>query len=73
MVIIKTMLCPNCKNGIKVSVRQLPKGMYEVLFFDSRDKNARVRIAECPSCKTPLFQPEMIKTMTGLDLAKLNR
>jgi len=47
--------------------------MYEVLFFDGRDKNTKIRITECPYCKTDLFQGTIVKTLTGLEAAQLNR
>lgn len=73
MVIVKTASCPGCQRGIKVSVKQLPKGMYEVLFYDGRTKNTRVLITECPYCKTNLFQTNIVKSLTGLETAKINR
>jgi len=73
MIIVKTTPCPSCQNSIRVSVKQLPKHMYEIFFFDGRDKNTRTRITQCPHCKTDLFQSSIIKTLTGLEPSQLNR
>ncbi len=71
MVLVKNVPCPNCQHGIRVTVKQLPKGMYLVTFFDGRDKNARVRTTHCPYCKIDLFQAGVMKTLTGLEIAQL--
>ena len=71
MVIVKTAACPRCQHSIKVSVKQLPKGIYAVLFFDGRDKNAKIKITQCPACKADLFQSSILKTMTGLESPQL--
>ena len=71
MIIVKTAPCPGCQHGIRVSVKQLPKGLYSVTFFDGRDKSARAKTAQCPYCKIDLFQSRILKTLTGLEMAQL--
>lgn len=71
MVIIRNAPCPHCQHGIRVSVKQMPQGRYTVTFFDGRDRNAKVKTSNCPYCKTDLFKGEILKTLTGLELAQL--
>jgi hypothetical protein len=71
MVIVKTTNCPRCEHGLKVSVKQMPKAMYLVTYFDSRDKNSRSPLIECPRCHTDLFQSTILKTLTGFETAQL--
>ena len=71
MVIVKTAPCPACQHGIRISIKQLPKGLYAVTFFDGRDKRARTKTTECPHCRIDLFQNLTLKTLTGLEVAQL--
>lgn len=72
MVIVRSSPCPHCKHMIRVSVKQMSKGRYTVTFFDGRDKQQKVKTIRCPSCKTDLFQSDIMKTLTGLELAQLD-
>ncbi len=72
MQIARTAPCPGCQYGIRVNVKQLPKGLYIVSFFDGRDKSSRTQITRCPRCRTDLFQSQILKTLTGLEMAQLS-
>jgi hypothetical protein len=71
MIIVRTAPCPGCQHGIRISIKQLPKGLYAVTFSDSRDKRARIKTTQCPRCRTDLFHSHTLKALTGLDLAQL--
>jgi endogenous inhibitor of DNA gyrase (YacG/DUF329 family) len=73
MIIVKNVPCPNCQHNVKVSVKQLPNKIYEVLFFDARHKNAKTALTKCPHCGTDLFQSENMKTLTGLETPQVRR
>ncbi len=71
MQIVKNAPCPSCQYDIRVSVKQLPRGLYAVIFFDGRDKRGRTQTKTCPHCRMDLFQSATLKTLTGLELAQL--
>ena len=71
MQIVKVAPCPGCQYGIRVSVKQLPKGLYTVAFFDGHDKSARAKTTQCPRCRIDLFQTQTLKKLTGLETAQL--
>jgi hypothetical protein len=71
MQIVKVAPCPGCQYGIRVSVKQLPRGLYTVTYFDGHDKTARHKTTLCPRCRLDLFQSGILKTLTGLETAQL--
>lgn len=71
MTIVKTAPCPACQHGIRISITQLPKGLYAVTFSDGRDKRARTKTTQCPHCRTNLFQSSTLRILTGLEVAQL--
>jgi hypothetical protein len=72
MTIVKTAPCPGCQHGIRISITQLPRGLYAVKFSDGRDKRARTTTSQCPRCRIDLFQDRTLKRLTGLDVAQLS-
>ncbi len=71
MQIVKIAPCPGCQYDIRVSVKQLPRGLYTVIFFDGRDKKGRTKTTICPHCRIDLFQSATLKMLTGLEVAQL--
>ena len=64
--------CPSCEYNIRVSVKQLPRGQYNVVFFDGHDKQGRTKITICPHCRIELFKSTALKALTGLEAAQLS-